>query len=44
VFFLQVWPGISAWPDFLNPETVTWWGQKIGQFLGTVSEGGRETE
>jgi len=27
IFFDQVWPGKSAFPDFLKPETRKWWGQ-----------------
>ncbi|MBO9129266.1 TIM-barrel domain-containing protein [Bacillus sp. 165] len=27
VYFGEVWPGMSAFPDFLNSEVQTWWGE-----------------
>jgi alpha-glucosidase len=29
LFLEKVWPGISAFPDFLKPETRAWWVEKL---------------
>lgn len=33
----QVWPGPTAFPDFTNPDTVSWWEECIRDFHANVS-------
>lgn len=30
-----MWPGVSAWPDFYNPEVREWWGGLYGELVQT---------
>ena len=36
VFTGKVWPGITAYPDFFNPDTQNWWEELISEFLDQV--------
>lgn len=29
-----VWPGLAAFPDFTDPKTRAWWGEKLAGFFG----------
>ncbi len=33
---LQVWPGHTAFPDFTNPQTQTYWEEQIQGFHSTI--------
>ncbi|PKR77913.1 alpha-glucosidase [Halalkalibacillus sediminis] len=39
IFFGDVWPGKSAFPDFLNPEARKWWGDKHQFYTNLGIEG-----
>lgn len=32
----QVWPGLTVFPDFTNPETFTWWYDMVKNFHDQV--------
>jgi alpha-glucosidase len=36
IFVGKVWPGLTAFPDFLNPKTTDWWYSQISEFLTQV--------
>ena len=29
IFIGKLWPGFTAYPDFLNPKTFEYWGQQV---------------
>ncbi len=33
---MQVWPGTTAFPDFLHPNATQWWQDQIAAFLASV--------
>ena len=33
----QVWPGITAYPDFTNPATTSYWLQQLTNFHDNIS-------
>ncbi|KAL5553186.1 hypothetical protein UlMin_040587 [Ulmus minor] len=39
-YLAQVWPGAVNFPDFLNPKTVSWWGDEIKRFHELVPVNG----
>lgn len=36
VYYGQVWPGYTAFPDWFAPNTQKWWSRNIGKFLGKL--------
>jgi alpha-glucosidase len=36
VFIGKVWPGTTAFPDWLHPNASSWWATQVAGFLGTV--------
>lgn len=34
--FVQVWPGLTAFPDFTNPEALDWWQDMVAEFHAQV--------
>lgn len=38
--WLQVWPGPTAFPDFTNPEAMSWWEDCIRDFHSKVQVDG----
>lgn len=40
-FLGKVWPGITAWPDFWNPDTEAYWQEFIQEFLEQVPLDGK---
>ncbi|KAI6655906.1 hypothetical protein LOD99_1640 [Oopsacas minuta] len=37
VFTGKVWPGFTTYPDFLNTDTISWWGEQMKKFLRMVA-------
>jgi len=37
VFIGECWPGISVWPDFLNPKTREWWADQYKYEVDTAA-------
>lgn len=33
---VQVWPGLTAFPDFTNPEALDWWQDMVAEFHAQV--------
>lgn len=36
IFTGQVWPDDAAFPDFMNPDTVEWWGTQLSNFYNDI--------